>query len=78
MEDPQPDKQILIDIVTTRMPYGKYSGWLISDLPESYLVWFKNKGFPKGKIGKLMENTFEIKASGLSPILTKLKKVIRQ
>lgn len=76
MENFKPDKQILVDIVTTKMPYGRYAGKLISDLPESYLLWFRDKGFPPGKIGRLMENTWEIKANGLSPILDQLKRVL--
>jgi len=74
----EPDKQVLIDIVTVKMPFGKYAGRVISDLPESYLLWFRDKGFPPGKIGFLMENTFEIKANGLSPILYELKRVLQK
>jgi len=76
MEDFKPDKQILVDIVTTKMPFGKYAGRTINELPEAYLLWFRDKGFPPGKLGKLMENTFEIKANGLSPVLTELKRVL--
>ncbi len=57
------------------MPFGKYNGTLISDLPVSYLEWFKRKGgFPKGKLGVLLETVYEIKLNGLEEILYKLKK----
>lgn len=70
----KPDRQVLIDIVTTRMPFGKYNGWLISDVPVHYLVWCKQKGaFPKGKIGELMENVLEIKTNDLGHILREIK-----
>jgi len=73
----KPNRQILIDIVTTRMPFGKYKGRLISDLPVYYLVWCKQKdAFPKGKIGELMQNVLEIKSNNLGHILTKIKSFI--
>lgn len=78
MKSYEPNKQVLIDIVTVKMPFGKYVGRVISDLPEAYLLWFRDKGFPPGKIGFLMENAFEIKANGLSPILDELKRVLKQ
>lgn len=58
------------------MPFGKYQGRLLSDLPVSYLEWFKRKGgFPKGKLGVLLETVYEIKLNGLDEILHKLKKL---
>lgn len=76
MKDPQlPDKEKLIKVVTTRMPFGKYKDHLICDLPEPYLVWFRKKGFPKGNIGELMELTYEVKLNGLDELLWKLKKM---
>ena len=55
------------------MPFGKYKGKLICDLPEPYLVWFKQKGFPDGKMGVLLETIYEIKLTGLEDILKPLK-----
>lgn len=75
MEPAQPNKQVLIDLITTKMPFGKYQGRLISDIPEFYLVWFKNKGWPPGKIGYLLQNCYEIKIHGMEPILQELKRV---
>ncbi|MCX2744211.1 DUF3820 family protein [Mangrovivirga sp. M17] len=69
------DKQILIDIVTKKMPFGKYKERLIADLPVSYLEWFKRKGFPDGKLGIWLETTYEIKLNGLDDILYKLKSI---
>jgi uncharacterized protein (DUF3820 family) len=73
MEDVQPDSKVLIDIVKTKMPFGKYKGTLICDLPVSYLEWFKNKGFPPGKMGILLSSTYEIKINGLNKLLAIVK-----
>ncbi len=70
-----PDASILQQIVTQKMPFGKYSGKLVCDLPISYLEWFKRKdGFPKGKLGIQLETVYEIKLNGLDEIIHKLKK----
>ena len=74
----QPDPKILIDIVQTRMPYGKYKGTIIADIPVSYLEWMAGKGFTKDKIGMLLSTTFEIKTNGLSEILYVVKKSLVQ
>jgi len=67
------DKEILLDLVSKRMPFGKYQDRLICDLPVSYLEWFNRKGFPKGKIGVLLQTMYEIKLNGLESLLTPLK-----
>ena len=59
------DKQILIDLAKMKMPYGKYIGRYLIDLPEHYIVWYKNKGFPAGKIGKQLELVYELQLNGL-------------
>jgi len=74
----QPDPKILIDIVQTRMPYGKYKGTIIADIPISYLEWMAGKGFTKDKMGMLLSTTFEIKTNGLSEILLMVKKSLGQ
>ena len=61
----QPDKQAFITLVTTKMPFGKYKGLRLVDLPERYLVWFSQKGFPEGKLGELLQAVYEIKLNGL-------------
>lgn len=57
------------------MPFGKYKGKMISDLPISYLEWFQRKGFPPGKLGMLISTVFEIKTNGLDEILYKIKQI---
>ncbi|UTA49633.1 DUF3820 family protein [Simiduia sp. 21SJ11W-1] len=55
------------------MPFGKYQGQMLADLPEPYLVWFHGQGFPKGKLGELLGLIHEIKVNGLEPILEPLR-----
>jgi uncharacterized protein (DUF3820 family) len=61
----QPDKAAFIQLATTKMPFGKYKGLRLVDLPEPYLVWFSRKGFPEGTLGKLLQAVYEIKRNGL-------------
>jgi uncharacterized protein len=68
------DKQILIDIVTQRMPFGKYKGFLLCNIPENYLLWMQKQGFPSGKLGMQLHTLYEIKINGLDQILETLKK----
>ncbi len=56
------------------MPYGKYKGRILCDLPEPYLVWYHNKGFPDGKLGMLLHTLYEIKLNGLEYLLKPLRK----
>ena len=66
----QVDPNILLDLVKTPMPFGKYEGMLIYKLPISYLEWFnRNGGFPKGKLGMLLETMYTIKLNGLEDLL---------
>jgi len=74
VEKVTPDSKILIEAVQTKMPFGKYKGTLISDLPVYYLEWLHNKGFPPGKLGMLLGTVYEIKINGLTAILTLVKK----
>ena len=73
--DQQSQHQHLIDLVTTKMPFGKFKGRHLYDLPEFYLVWYRNKGFPAGKLGSLMSTMYEIKLNGLEKILDPLKQL---
>ena len=61
-------------LVTTRMPFGKYEGWLLADLPGAYLAWFARKGFPAGQLGTLLALALEIDHNGLSALLEPLRK----
>lgn len=65
MEDITPNKKQLLLLLTTEMPFGKYKGRKIIDLPEPYLVWFRQKGFPEGQLGELLYLCYEIKLNGL-------------
>jgi len=60
-------------LVTRTMPYGKYQGRLIADLPGNYLTWFAREGFPKGEIGRLLALMHEIDHNGLADLLTPLR-----
>ncbi len=60
-------------LVTRTMPYGKYRGRLIADLPGPYLHWFARQGFPPGEIGRLLELMREIDHNGLSDLLKPLR-----
>lgn len=64
----------LIKLVTMQMPYGKYKGRLLADLPGNYLNWFAREGFPKGELGRLLQLMHEIDHNGLSALLTPLRK----
>lgn len=69
-----PDPRILTDMVKTPMPFGKYQGRLICDLPVSYLEWFvRNGGFPKSKLGMMLQTIYEIKINGLEELLKPLR-----
>jgi uncharacterized protein (DUF3820 family) len=61
-------------LVTRVMPYGKYQGRLIADLPGPYLNWFARKGFPPGEIGRLLALMQEIDHNGLATLLDPLRK----
>lgn len=65
--------EILMQLVSMKMPFGKYQGSLICNLPESYLVWFNQKGFPAGKLGTLLATMYEIRLNGLEYLLIPLK-----
>lgn len=71
MTDFNPD--YLQELVKFKMPFGKYKGTLLCDLPEPYLVWFHSKGFPDGKLGALLATIYEIKLNGLEYLLKPLR-----
>lgn len=54
------------------MPFGKYQGYYLVDLPEYYIVWYKNKGFPAGKLGEQLATIYEIKVNGLENLIRPL------
>lgn len=69
----QLDPEVLIKLITTKMPYGKFKDRILCDLPEPYLVWYHSKGFPEGKLGILLSTLYEIKLNGLEFLLYELK-----
>ncbi len=76
MEEPENilNGEVLLQLVTMKMPFGKYKDTLLCNLPVSYLEWFQRKGFPKGKLGALLATIYEIKINGLEDLLKPLKK----
>jgi uncharacterized protein (DUF3820 family) len=68
------DRQFLIDVSKMRMPFGKYKGRYLIDLPEHYIVWYKTKGFPNGKLGKQMELVYELQLNGLEDMLREINR----
>ncbi len=68
------DSDSLEKLVTREMPYGKYQGRLMADLPGDYLNWFAREGFPKGEIGRLLALMHEIDHNGLSALLDPLRR----
>lgn len=70
----QPHPELLQELVTIKMPFGKYKDRLLCNLPVSYLEWFQRKGFPKGKLGILLETMYVIQLNGLAYLLDPLKK----
>jgi uncharacterized protein (DUF3820 family) len=67
------NSQVLVELVSIQMPFGKYKGRILCDLPEPYLEWFHRKGFPPGKIGMLLSVLYEIKLNGLEYLLKPIR-----
>ncbi len=67
------DKQDLLKLANQTMPFGKYQGKVLIDLPEEYLLWFAKKEFPKGELGRLMQLALEIRINGLEGLIKPLK-----
>ena len=68
-----PQGEVLLKLVSTKMPFGKFKGVLLCDLPVSYLEWFQRKGFPAGTLGMWLATIYEIKINGLEDLLRPLK-----
>lgn len=73
MEEISPDPEFLLELAKARMPFGKHEGRLLIDLPEPYVVWFRQKGFPGGKLGRQLETVYVIKANGLEHLFDRLR-----
>ncbi|WP_394338516.1 DUF3820 family protein [Hanstruepera ponticola] len=70
----EPDKDFLIKLAHTKMPYGKYKDRYLIDLPEYYVVWYNTKGFPKGKLGEYLQTVYELKVNGLEDLIRNIKR----
>ena len=69
---PDADHEELKQLINQVMPFGRFKGRKLIDLPEPYVVWFKNEGFPAGKLGERLAVMYEIKVNGLEPLLRPL------
>jgi uncharacterized protein (DUF3820 family) len=71
------DETALIALAHATMPFGKYAGRYLTDLPESYVLWFKGQGYPKGKLGDQLRAVEEIKTNGLEALIKELRERYR-
>lgn len=69
------DKELLLKIAKYKMPFGKYQGKLLLDIPDEYFIWFKQKGFPEGELGTIMATVYEIKLNGLEYLFNNLRNI---
>jgi len=73
MEDATPDPAMLLKLAKTRMPFGRYKGRLLIDLPKPYVIWFAKKGFPEGELGRMLNILYEVKVNGLEYLFKPLR-----
>ena len=70
----KPNHKELLNLAHAKMYFGKYKGYYLSEIPEYYLVWYRQKGFPKGKLGSQLQQVFELKVNGMEQILRTIRK----
>lgn len=68
------NQDLLIKLAHTKMPFGKYEGRYLIDLPEHYIVWYKQKGFPKGQLGQQLELIYELQLNGLEELVRNIRR----
>lgn len=73
MQEPVVDHERLLELARMRMPFGKYQGRRLIDLPEPYVVWFAQQGFPAGRLGEMLQTVYEIKVNGLESLFDPLR-----
>lgn len=71
--DAHPDHKALLKLAQARMPFGRYAGQRLVDLPESYVIWLSRQGFPKGELGELLSTVYVIKTNGLEYLFKPLQ-----
>ena len=74
LKKPNSAPQHLVGLANYKMPFGKYKNWYLVNIPESYYIWFKQKGFPAGTLGDLLHEMYEIKRNGLEDLIRPLIK----
>jgi uncharacterized protein (DUF3820 family) len=67
------DQKALLKLAYAKMPFGKYAGRFLVDLPEAYVLWFKGKGYPQGELGDQLRAVEEIKTNGLEALVRELR-----
>ena len=72
--DTSQQRDFLIQLANTKMPFGKYKDTYLIDIPEYYIVWYRQKGFPKGKLGLQMQSVYELKLNGLEHLIRDLRR----
>lgn len=72
--DKASQQKLLVELAHAKMPFGKYKGRYLVNLPEAYLIWYRQKGFPKGKLGQQLEQMLDIKINGLEPLIRNIQK----
>ena len=70
----QLNRDLLVELAHTKMPFGKYKDRYLIDLPEFYIVWYNNKGFPKGKLGDMLLQVYELKLNGLEDLIRNIQR----
>tara|TARA_R110002012_G_scaffold49095_4_gene127121 strand:+ start:432 stop:680 length:249 start_codon:yes stop_codon:yes gene_type:complete len=68
------DHKQLIELAWYKMPFGQHKGRFLSELPESYYIWFRRKGFPDGKLGRYMTTVYDMKVNGIEDMLREIRR----
>ena len=69
----KPDRGAMLKLAAAKMPFGKHAGMRLVDLPEPYVIWMSQQGFPKGELGDMLRTVFEIKVNGLEYLFKKIR-----
>ena len=67
-------QKLLVELAHAKMPFGKHKGKYLINIPERYLLWYRQKGFPKGKLGQQLEQILDIKSNGLEPLIYNIQR----